>query len=174
MCAALRGALDAGALGLSSNTMDYDGQGNPVPSLLADDREFSALFDVLDDYPSKTFEVIISIFQRFTGLEDMKRLEPLVKHRKFKTQWAGVPTITYQMGKVGALVEEHARFNREDLPLYTGFTHVAPATQINFASPLTFGQGNNLVWAEWASETNTTKKLALLQDEAWRARARES
>lgn len=174
MCAALREALEAGALGLSSNTMDYDGQGNPVPSLLADDREFSALFDVLDEYPTKTFEVIIGIFQRFTGVEDMKRLEPLVAHRKFKTQWAGVPTMEFQMGKVGALLEEHARFSRDGLPLYTGFTHVAPATQINFASPLTFGQANNLVWAEWAGETDISKKLALLQDETWRERARAS
>jgi N-acyl-D-aspartate/D-glutamate deacylase len=174
MCGMLREALDAGAIGLSSNLLDYDGEGNPVPSLLADDAEFSALFDVLDAYPTKTFEVIIGNFQRFTGVEDMKRLEPLVKHRKFKTQWLGVPTITYQMPRVGALVEEHERYKREGLPLYTGFTHVAPATQINFNSPLTFGQSNLLVWAEWAGESNTGRKMAMLEDSAWRARARES
>jgi N-acyl-D-amino-acid deacylase len=174
MCAMLREALEAGALGLSSNLMDYDGDGNPVPSLLADDKEFSALFDVLDDFPEKTLEIIISTFQRFTGVKDMERLEPMVKARKFKTQWAGVPTLTYQMPRIGALVETHERHRREDLPIYTGFTHVAPATQINFASPLTFGQSNLLVWAEWAGETNAGKKLAMLQDEGWRARARES
>ena len=174
MQAMLREALDAGAIGLSSNLLDYDGEGNPVPSLLADDAEFAALFDVLDGYPEKTFEVIIGNFQRFTGVEDMKRMEPLVKHRKFRTQWLGVPTITYQMPRVGALVEEHERYKREGLPLYTGFTHVAPATQINFNSPLTFGQSNLLVWAEWAGEGNVARKLAMLQDEAWRARARAS
>jgi N-acyl-D-amino-acid deacylase len=174
MSAMLREALDAGALGLSSNLLDYDGDGNPVPSLLAEDKEFSALFDVLDNYPQKTFEIIIGIFQRFTGIEDMKRLEPLVKHRKFKTQWLGVPTLTYQMPRVGALREEHQRYKREGLPLYTGFTHVAPATQINFNSPLTFGQTNDLVWSEWATESNTGKKLTMLQDDAWRERARAS
>ncbi|TZG24984.1 N-acyl-D-amino-acid deacylase family protein [Sphingomonas montanisoli] len=170
----LREALKAGACGFSSNTMDYDGQGNPVPSLLADDKEFSALFDVLDEFPGKTFEVIISIFQRFTGVEDMQRLVPLVKDRKFKTQWAGVPTLTYQLGKVAPLVEEHERYKAEGYPLYTGFTHVAPATMINFNSPLTFGQTNLLAWVEVAEETNTAKKLELLQSEEWRERARQS
>ena len=174
MCAMLREALQAGALGLSTNLLDYDGSGKPVPSLLADDREFSALFDVLDDHPDKTLEIIVSVFQRFTGLADMARLEPLVKHRKFKTQWLGVPTLTYQMSRVGALRDEHERYKREGLPLYTGFTHVAPATQINFNSPLTFGQSNILAWADWAGETNVARKLAMLQDEGWRARARES
>jgi N-acyl-D-aspartate/D-glutamate deacylase len=172
MAGMLREALDAGAIGFSSNTMDYDGQGNPVPSLLADDAEFSAMFDVLDAYPTKTFEVIVSVFQRFTGVEDMKRIERLVKHRKFKTQWLGIPTITYQMPKVGALIEEHERYKREGSPIYTGFTHVPPATMINFNSALTFGQSNNLGWVDIANETNVAKKLELLQSEAWRERAR--
>ena len=104
----------------------------------------------------------------------MKRIEPLVKHRKFRTQWLGVPTLDYQMPRVGQLVEEHERYKREGLPLYAGWTHVPPATQINFNSPLTFGQSNVLAWAEWAGETNVARKTALLQDEAWRAKARES
>jgi N-acyl-D-amino-acid deacylase len=174
MCEMLNEALGAGAIGFSSNTMDYDGAGNPVPSLLADDREFTALFDVLDQYPAKTFEIIVSVFQKFTGVEDMKRIEPLVKHRKFKTQWLGIPTLTYQMSRVGGLRDEHARYHREGLPLYTGFTHVAPATQINFSSPLIFGQTNNLAWVDIAQEGNLNKKLELLQSETWRARAREA
>ena len=87
----LRDALAAGALGFSSNTMDYDGQGRPVPSLLADDAEFSALFDVLDEFPGKTFQILVSVFMRMTGVEDMKRLEPLLDGRTFKVMWAGVP-----------------------------------------------------------------------------------
>ncbi|RYE39783.1 MAG: D-aminoacylase, partial [Hyphomicrobiales bacterium] len=88
----LRDALAAGALGFSSNTMDYDGQGRPVPSLLADDAEFSALFDVLDEFPGKTFQILLSVFMRMTGVSDMQRLEPLLEGRKFKVMWAGVPT----------------------------------------------------------------------------------
>ena len=174
MQAMLREALEAGACGFSSNLLDYDGDGNPVPSLLAEDKEFSALFDVLDDYPEKTFEFIIGNFQRFTGVEDMERMVPLVKDRKFRSQWLGVPTLDYQMPRVGKLVEEHERYKAAGYPLYAGFTHVPPATQINFNSPLTFGQTNILVWADWASETNAARKLSMLQDEDWRAKARES
>ncbi len=175
MCDMLREALESGAIGFSSNTMDYDGEGNPVPSLLADDREFSALFDVLDAFPAKTFEVIISTFQRFTGIEDMKRLVPMLKDRKFRTQWAGVPTLKYQLSRgVGPLVDEHVRYKREGLPFYTGFTHVPPATMINFNSPLVFAQNNLLAWVEIARETNVARKLELLQDEEWRTRARAS
>ncbi|TZG27877.1 amidohydrolase family protein [Sphingomonas montanisoli] len=171
----LREALDAGACGFSSNTMDYDGDGNPVPSLLADDREFNALFDVMDDYPDKTVEIIISTFQRFTGVADMERLVPMLKDRKFRTQWAGVPFLKYQLSRgIGPLIEEHERYKKEGWPLYTGFTHVAPATMINFNSPLTFAQNNILVWVEMARETNATKKLELLQNEEWRERARAS
>lgn len=174
MAGMLREALDAGACGLSSNLLDYDGDGNPVPSLLAEDKEFEALFDVLDGYPEKTFEIIIGTFQRFTGIADMKRMRPLLGHRKFRSQWAGVPTLDYQMSRVGALVEAHEQNKRDGLPIYTGWTHVPPATQINFYSSLTFGQSNILVWADWASETNAAKKIAMLQDADWRARARAS
>ncbi|SFR88879.1 amidohydrolase family protein [Sphingomonas jatrophae] len=175
MAAMLREALDAGAIGFSSNTLDYDAQGNPVPSLLAEDKEFAALFDVLDDYPEKTFEIVISSFQKFVGVEDMKRFEPLVKHRKFRTLWGGVPFLSYQIARgIGPLIDEHERYKREGLPLYTAFTHVPPATMINFNSPLTFAQINNLAWAELAREANAARKLEMLASEDWRARARAS
>lgn len=171
----LREALAAGAIGFSSNTLDYDAKGNPVPSLIADDREFSALFDVLDACPGKTFEIVISSFQRFKGVEDMQRFEPLVKNRRFKTQWGGVPFLKYQIARgIGPLIEEHERYKREGSPLYTAFTHVPPASMINFNAPLWFAQNNCLAWAELCKETNATRKLEMLQSEEWRENARES
>jgi N-acyl-D-aspartate/D-glutamate deacylase len=171
----LREALASGAIGFSSNTMDYDGDGNPVPSLLAEDKEFSALFDVLDEFAGKTLEIIVSTFQRFTGVTDMERLVPLVKDRKFKTQWAGIPTLKYQLARgIEPLIAEHERYKREGWPIYTGFTHVPPATMMNFNSELTFAQSNNLAWVEVAREANVARKLEVLQDPAWRARARDS
>jgi N-acyl-D-aspartate/D-glutamate deacylase len=176
MCRLLRDALDAGACGFSSNTMDFDGEGNPVPSLLADDREFSAIFDVLDDYPDKTCEIIVSLSQKFTGYEDMQRLEPLLKHRNFRFQWAGVPNLSYQMGRgqVARLRDEHERYKREGLPFYTGFTHVPPANSFTLNSQLVFGQTRMLAWVEIASESNLNRKLELLQDPDWRQRARDT
>ena len=46
-----RGRARTGALGLSSNLLDHDGQDRPSPRLLADDAEFAALLDVLAEYP---------------------------------------------------------------------------------------------------------------------------
>ncbi|AIT80555.1 N-acyl-D-amino-acid deacylase family protein [Novosphingobium pentaromativorans] len=170
----LREALSAGTIGFSSNLLDYDDEGNPVPSLLAQDKEFEALFDVLEEFPGKTFQFIIGVFQRFTGVQDMERMVPLLKDRKFKSQWGGVPTLSYQMARVGELVERHEEYKAKGYPLYTGWTHVPPATQINFNSSLTFAQSNILVWAEFASEMNQNRKLAMLQDETWREKARAS
>lgn len=170
----LRDALAAGALGFSSNTMDYDGQGRPVPSLLADDAEFSALFDVLDEFPGKTFQILLSVFMRMTGVSDMQRLEPLLEGRKFKVMWAGVPTLDFQMPKVGELWDFHKRYKEEGRAFYTAFHHVPPATAINFHNSLTFAQSNILVWHELIEAKGEAAKLALLNDDAWRTRARDS
>ena len=51
MAELLEDALDAGALGLSSNLFDHDGRDRPIPTLRAQDAEFTALFDVLARYP---------------------------------------------------------------------------------------------------------------------------
>ena len=59
MASMLDDALANGALGLSTNLLDHDGENRPIPTLVADDDEFSALFDVLDRYPNSTFQCII-------------------------------------------------------------------------------------------------------------------
>jgi N-acyl-D-aspartate/D-glutamate deacylase len=50
----LEDALAAGALGLSTNLMDHDGQDRPVPSLHADDAELAAILEVLARHPGAT------------------------------------------------------------------------------------------------------------------------
>ena len=51
MCALLDDALAAGALGLSSNLLDWDQQGRPIPTITASDEEWEALLDVVERYP---------------------------------------------------------------------------------------------------------------------------
>lgn len=170
----LREALDAGALGLSSNTMDYDGQGNPVPSILADDAEFSALFDVLDEYEDKTFQVIFSVFQRYEGEKDLARFDPLLKGRRFRALWAGVPTLKFQMARLPNTHAIHQRFKDEGRQIYTAFHHVPPTTNINFFNSLTFAQSNNLVWHELIDTEGERAKYDLLDDADWRTRARKA
>jgi len=174
MQALLRDALDAGALGLSSNTMDYDGQGNPVPSLLAEDKEFKALFDVLDEYEDKTFQVMFSVFQRYEGEKDLARFDPLLKGRRFRTLWAGVPTLKFQMARLPNTHAIHQRFKDEGRQMYTAFHHVPPTTNVNFFNSLTFAQSNNLVWHELIDAKDEQAKYDLLDDPDWRARARKA
>ena len=52
-------ALDAGALGLSTSITEthHDGQGRPVPSRFADDRELLALIATLSGRPGTTLEI---------------------------------------------------------------------------------------------------------------------
>jgi len=174
MCDALREALAAGAIGFSSNLLDWDGDGRPVPSLMAEDKEFAALLDVLEEFPGKTFQIIISVFQRFEAMKDIARVDELTKGRAFKVMWAGIPTMDYQRQRLPDLPAYHDRFKAEGRPLYTAFHHVPPTTAVNFYSPLPFGQSNNLVWSAFAKERDEATKFAMLQDEEWRAKARES
>ncbi|MDG6079859.1 D-aminoacylase [Erythrobacter litoralis] len=170
----LREALDAGALGLSSNTMDYDGQGNPVPTILAADEEFTALFDVLDEYEDKTFQIMMSVFQRYEGEKDLARFDPLLRGRKFRTLWAGVPTLKFQMARLPNTHDIHQRFKDEGREMYTTFHHVPPTTNVNFFNSLTFAQSNNLVWHELIETKDEAGKYALLDDPDWRTRARKA
>ena len=63
----LEDALQAGALGMSDNLHDHDGQNRPIPTLVADDAEFVALFDVLERHPGCTYQVILDTFMRKTA-----------------------------------------------------------------------------------------------------------
>ncbi len=51
MASMLDEAMRNGSLGLSTNLMDNDQHHRPIPSRVADDAEFEALFDVLARYP---------------------------------------------------------------------------------------------------------------------------
>jgi N-acyl-D-amino-acid deacylase len=68
----------------------------------------------------------------------------------------------------------HAHFKAEDLDFWTGFTHIPAASSISFFSSLVFAQSNNYVWNEIIVAKTEAEKLALLDDPAWRDRARES
>ena len=84
MAELLDDALAAGALGLSDNMHDHDGSDRAVPSLLACDDEFKALFDVMDRYPATCYQVIVDTFMRMNGPANLKRLEKLLTGRKIR------------------------------------------------------------------------------------------
>jgi N-acyl-D-amino-acid deacylase len=174
MCDLLDDALSAGALGLSSNLLDYDKWERPVPSQVADDAEWAALMAVIARHPGATLQVIVDNFMRMTGPDSVERLGKLAKAAGVRMQWAGVPALKFQAKVLPRLEALHEQFKAEGLDFWTGYHHVSPTSVINFISTLVFGQNGNPVWQEVINEKDEEKKLAMLADPAWRDRARDS
>lgn len=174
MAAMLEDALAAGAMGLSTNFLDHDGNDRPVPTLLADDAEFSALIEVLERYPGASLQVVLDTFMRMTGPASTARLARLCAGKKVRVQWGGVPTLMFQKPIQGAMIELHEQFKRDGLDFWTGFAHTGLTSVLSVNRSLIFAQSNDYVWHEVVLAETEEQKLALLRDPAWRARARES
>jgi len=169
-------ALAAGALGMSTNLMDHDGEDRPVPSLHADDAEFSAIFEVFVRYPGATVQVVVDSIMRMTAVDAVERLVRLTDGHSIRLQWAGIPTLQWQKdyGLQQPLVELHERFAREGRDFWTGFAHVPITVTVSLDQSLLFAQSNEYVWHEVVTAVGEDAKLALLRDPDWRARARHS
>jgi N-acyl-D-aspartate/D-glutamate deacylase len=175
MAQLLDDALAAGALGMSDNLHDHDGQNRPVPSLRASDAEFAALFDVMERYPGCCYQVIVDTFMRLTGPANLERLAHLLAGRPIKVQIAGaVPTLEFQKGILPAMQESVRKMREAGVDVWPGFAHVSPTTTLSLVKSLIFAQSNDYVWHEVVLEDDHHKKAELLADPAWRARARES
>lgn len=176
MCHELELALEAGALGLSTNLMDHDGTDRPVPSLHADDTEVRALLEVLARHQGATLQIVIDTVMRMTAVASLERVERLIGELPIRLQWAGLPTLQWQkdFGIQEPLLKMHERYAREGRDFYTGYAHVPVTTVISFDQSLLFAQSNEYVWHEVVTATDAEAKFALLQDPEWRARARHS
>ncbi len=168
-------ALSAGALGLSSNFMDHDSQDRPVPSLMADDAELTALIEVMERHPGSSFQLILDTFFHLKAPETMERLARLCKGRKIRVQLAGAGALlNFQEGIRPKLWELSERMKSEGLDFWPSFAHTPPTTALNFFSSSSFAQANEYVWHEVVQAPTEAAKLALLRDPEWRARARDS
>jgi N-acyl-D-amino-acid deacylase len=175
MAAALDEALAAGAMGLSSNLLDHDGDNRPVPTLLAADDELIALFDVMSRYPAANFQVILDPHMRMTAPESLARIGRLIKGRKVRVQAVGAaPLLEHQAALLPVLEQQIAQMQAEGLDVWPGFSHVTPTVVISLYKSLLFVQSNEYVWHEVVIEPDLEKKAALLADPDFRARARAS
>lgn len=177
MCALLDEALAAGALGMSTNLFDHDGEDRPVPSLQADDHELQSLMAVISRYPGSTLQVIVDTFRNMTAPDTMRRIAKLSEGMPLRVQWAGLPTLVFQrdmMGIQAPLVELHEQFKREGRDFWTGYAHIAVTSTLSVQSSLIFAQSNDYVWHEVVTAEGDAAKEAVLRDPDWRARARES
>ncbi|WP_157221114.1 N-acyl-D-amino-acid deacylase family protein [Flavisphingomonas formosensis] len=169
-------ALSAGALGLSTNLLDHDGEDRPIPTLVADDAEFSTLFDVLEKHPHTVFQCIIDVaLMRDTGPAQTDRMARLLKGRKIRTQLTGaIPTVAYQNYLLQPMVEKVEAMRAEGMDIWPGYAHVPLTGQLSIYKSLIFAQSNDYVWHEVVLEEDLEKKAQMLADPEWRARARAS
>ncbi|WP_380872659.1 amidohydrolase [Sphingomonas sp. DBB INV C78] len=175
MAELLDDALAAGALGMSDNLHDHDGQNRPIPTLVADDAEFVALFEVLQRYPAATYQVIIDTFMRKTGPASLERLERLTKGRGIRMQIAGaVPTLEFQKDILAPMQTRVADMRAKGYQVWPGIAHVSPTSTLSLIKSLIFAQSNDYAWHEVVLADDHGEKARLLADPEWRARARES
>jgi len=175
MCDQLEDALKAGALGMSSNLLDHDSRNRPIPSMLADDAEWSALIDVIAQYPGSTLEVIVDHFMRMTGQASAERIARLAQGKTIRIQIAGgIPTLEFQSPFIPAAEASHEKRKAAGLDIWMAYHHLSPTIVINFTASLTFAQSNNYIWNEIVAASSEDQKYAMLSDSDWLARARAS
>jgi N-acyl-D-amino-acid deacylase len=170
-------ALTAGALGMSSNLFDHDGNDRPIPTLKADDAEFRALFEVMSKHKGVCFQVIVDVFRAMTAPESMVRIARLMEGLDVRVQWAGLPTLVFQrdmMGIQAPLVELHEQFKKEGRDFWTAFAHVPVTSTLSLQTSLIFAQSNEYVWHEVVTAQGDDTKAAIMNDPDWRQRARAS
>lgn len=175
MCALLEDAIDAGALGMSSNLMDHDSQDRAVPSLVADDAEWSALIGVLASRPGSQLQVILDTFFKLKAPEQMERLGNLCRGRGVRVQMAGAGgLLRFQDSIREKMWEITAKHKEEGFDFWPSFAHVPPTTALNFFTSSSFAQANEYVWHEVVQLETAEEKVALLNDPDFRERARDS
>ncbi len=176
MAALLEDALSAGALGLSTNLLDHNGENKPIPTLVADDAEFTALFEVLQRHPNTTFQCIIDVaLMRDNGDKQMERIGGLLKGRGIRVQFAGAgPTSEYQNYRIDGIKELVAKLRGDGIDLWPGYGHTPLSAQLSIYKSLLFAQSNDYVWHEAVLADGDAAKEAVLRDPDWRARARVS
>jgi N-acyl-D-amino-acid deacylase len=172
----LEDALAAGALGMSSNLLDYDRHERPLPSFLAEDEEWLALMRVIARYPGATLQVAVDNFMRKTAGESAERFARLAKQvGPIRIQLAGFrPALAFQEPWAARQEELAEQFRAEGIDIWGGYHHVGPTLHVNFNSGLLFAQQGNFVWQEIVNEADDEKKFEMLADPEWRARARDS
>ncbi|MGI9292469.1 MAG: N-acyl-D-amino-acid deacylase family protein [Pseudomonadales bacterium] len=176
MASLLDDALQAGAIGMSSNLMDHDGDDRPVPSLLADDAEWRALMDVIARYPGKSLQVIVDNFRTMQSPQQVAHLAELAGDLPLRMQWGGLPTLQFQkdIGIQEPLAQLHEQFKRSGKDFWTGYAHVPVTATLSVNRSLLFAQANDYVWHEVVLLESEEEKITLMRDPEWRRRARHS
>jgi N-acyl-D-amino-acid deacylase len=169
MAALLDDAMRNGSLGLSTNLMDNDQHHRPIPSRVADDAEFEALFDVLGRYPGAVAQIEARFAEPAHFAGDMERMARLAGPRGVRAVWLTMPTSTRSAEFVAAGMDLHKRLRDGGADFWTTFAPKPISIFLNFDQSLMFE------WMPaWHDMMYSPKgeREGILADPEWRAKAR--
>lgn len=169
MASVLAASLEAGALGLSTNGFDRDRHQRLVPSRLASDAEFAALFDVLGRHRGATFQCITRFNEPEVFDADVERFARLAKPRGVRGQWTAIPAEANRAEFRAQAVATHQRLVDEGVDFWVNVPYKPLDLFFNFERSLAFQRVQ--AWHEMVNGPEADK-LRLLADPAWRDRAR--
>lgn len=173
LAAVLDEALSAGALGLSTNLLDADRLGRPVPSRLADDAEYAALADVMMRHPRTALQFIPDAFRnKSNATAHIERLARIFGPRKIRMHHIGVTIEHRDAGLLKEVRSLHERLLAEGVDSWLAVPHFPAQLKLGFESGMMFGFRGITTWNEAVHAPLETKR-SWLSDPEWRAKARQ-
>jgi N-acyl-D-amino-acid deacylase len=171
MASLLRGAMDAGAWGLSTSQFDVDAHGRPVPSRAADDAEVDALLDVV----GATGRGLVEIVPRLLDVDDpFSPMEALARRcgaRGVPLTWTAFTYSQFNPSFTEAWIDMARRLRGEGIEFLPQLSPRSVDFRLNWDSSMMFMSMPD-GWHKVIAARGEAK-AELLRDPAWRATARE-
>jgi N-acyl-D-aspartate/D-glutamate deacylase len=169
MARVLDASLAAGAAGMSTNCFDRDKRQRDVPSRLANDAEFDALFQVLGAHSGATFQCITMFNDADAMIADARRFARLATPHGVRGQWTAVPGPVEQADHRAAAVAAHQQLLDEGNDFWVTVPFRPLELFFNFERSLTFQRVQ--AWHDMINGPHD-EKMVKLTDPAWRDQAR--
>jgi N-acyl-D-amino-acid deacylase len=140
MAALLDDGLASGALGLSTNFLDLDRHGRPVPSRLAEDDELEALLAVVGRYPDSFVQVVVD-----GGVRHANAVEAVERFARVVRKTGARLLVLSAGGQSVTRIADELAMEGQELWILAG--HVAPTVVFNIDNSIIFGQhADSSVW----------------------------
>jgi N-acyl-D-aspartate/D-glutamate deacylase len=164
MCDLLGQSIRDGAYGLSTSFTDKDHNGRLVPSCLADDAEFGALFDVLAEHGA-ILEFVPDL-SGGTAEEDIERMARLTGPRGVISTWNTIAQTKRAPGRAQRFLAQATRLQEAGVRMYPQSTPRPFDLRIGWDRSVLFTE----MTKSWAKviKADPEGKRALLSDPAWR------
>jgi hypothetical protein len=140
----------------------------------ASEEEWLALLGVLGRYPGTMLQIMLDAVRDLNGPEQLEWIAGLAQRTGARVLWAGTPRLKFQADMLPRFREVQARYRAQGVELWPGFHHIAPTVVFTLNAGLMFGQQGATVWQGLTNERDEDRKMAMLADPDWLARARKS